>query len=144
VDQTLYYGKGAGKFPTASAVVADIVDAARNVAGDAQNRIPLSWATDQSLEWVPVEDRCERSYFRLSLLDRPGSLAKVTQVLGNHGISINSLIQHELDKEQLFVPVVFITGEARLGNIHQAMQALSALPEVEPQITRYRLEELGS
>lgn len=143
VDQTLYYGKGAGRLPTASAVVADIVDASRDFAGEAHTRIPLTWTADPAPEWIPVNDRRERSYLRLSLLDRPGTLAKVTHVLGTHGISINSLIQHDSEEPLEFVPVVLITGEANLGSIKMALGELAALPEVGREMIRYRLEELA-
>ena len=143
VDQTLYYGKGAGRLPTASAVVADVVDAARNVIGNTSSRVPLSWRADPLPPWIPVNDRKEHSYLRLSLLDRPGSLAKVTHVLGAHGISINSLIQHESEDELDFVQVVLLTDEADLGHIKLALSELSGLEEVGREMIRYRLEELG-
>lgn len=143
VDQTLYYGKGAGRLPTASAVVADVVDAARDVIGHSHARIPLFWTADPQPPWIPVNDRKERSYLRLSLLDRPGSLSKVTHVLGAHGISINSLIQHESEDELDFVQVVLLTDEADLGSIKLALAEVGALEEVGREMIRYRLEDLG-
>ena len=90
VDETLYYGRGAGRLPTASAVVADVVDAARDLSGDAHARIPLSWNANPAPAWIPKVQRMERSYLRFSLKNAPGSLAKVAEALGRHGISITS------------------------------------------------------
>ncbi|MGA0333484.1 MAG: homoserine dehydrogenase [Kiritimatiellia bacterium] len=143
VDQTLYYGRGAGRLPTASAVVADVVDAARDLSGDANARIPLSWNANPAPAWIPPAARLERSYLRLFLKNAPGSLAKVAEKLGNHGISITSLVQHENDEEGGFIPVVIVTHEARVGDIQAALAELAEMPHlVEPRMIRFRLEEL--
>ncbi|MDF3130317.1 homoserine dehydrogenase [Kiritimatiellaeota bacterium B1221] len=145
VDETLYYGRGAGRLPTASAVVADIVDAARDLSGDAHARIPLSWNANPAPAWIAPEERMERSYLRLFLKNAPGSLAKVAEKLGSYGISITSLVQHENDEEDGFVPVVIVTHEATLGAIQAALADLAEMPHlVEPRMVRYRLEELNS
>ncbi len=143
VDETLYYGKGAGRLPTASAVVADIVDAARDVLGDSHARIPLTWTADPRPAWIPPAERRERSYLRLSLRDQPGTLAKVTDVLGRHGISITALVQHEAHEQHDVVPVVLLTGDAPVGALEQALRELSELDEVGPEQIRYRVEELA-
>ena len=141
VDETLYYGKGAGRLPTASAVVADIVDAARDVGS--AHRIPLSWSADPAPALVPQGERKERSYLRLSLKDAPGTLAKVADVLGKNGVSITSLIQHESRTEDGFAPVVLLTDEAPVASIETALTALDSLDEVGSDKIRYRVEELG-
>jgi len=145
VDETLYYGRGAGRLPTASAVVADVVDAARDLAGDAHSRIPLSWNANPAPEWIPVEKRLERSYLRLSLKNESGTLGKVAEILGNYGISITSLVQDEHDDKDGFVPVVILTHEAPVGAIQSALNELSEMDQlVGPEMVRYRLEELRS
>lgn len=145
VDETLYYGRGAGRLPTASAVVADVVDAARDLSGDAHARIPLSWNANPVPALIPSVERMERSYLRLFLKNAPGSLAKVAEVLGNYGISITSLVQHENDEEGGFIPVVIVTHEAQVGAIQSALADLTEMPHlVEPRMIRYRLEELSS
>ena len=141
VDETLYYGKGAGRLPTASAVVADIVDAARDL--DATHRIPLVWNNGEAPTLVPAGERKERSYLRLSLKDAPGTLAKVTEVLGRNGISIRSLIQHETRSEDGFAPVVILTDEAPVASMDASLEELGGLDEVGSDHIRYRVEELG-
>lgn len=144
VDETLYYGRGAGRLPTASAVVADVVDAARDLSGDAHARIPLSWNANPAPAWIPKVQRMERSYLRFSLKNAPGSLAKVAEALGRHGISITSLVQHENDEVDGFVPVVIVTHEATVGAIQSALSELAEMRQlVGPQMIRYRLEELN-
>jgi homoserine dehydrogenase len=141
VDETLYYGKGAGRLPTASAVVADIVDAARDL--DATHRVPLVWRNREAPVLIPRGDRKERSYLRLSLKDSPGTLAKVADILGRNGISIQSLIQHETRKKDGFAPVVILTDEAPIASIDTALEQLQLLDEVGANHVRYRVEELG-
>lgn len=141
VDETLYYGRGAGRLPTASAVVADIVDAARDV--DSPLRISLSWKADPAPRLIPRGERIERSYLRLSLKDSPGTLARVAEVLGRNGISITSLIQHEARTREGFAPVVILTNDATVASIENALTELDALEEVGPGKIRFRVEELG-
>jgi len=141
VDETLYYGKGAGRLPTASAVVADIVDAARDV--DTPHRIPLRWKSDPAPRLIPSGERQERSYLRLSLKDAPGTLANVADVLGHNGVSITSLLQHEDRTEEGFAPVVILTSEAPVSSMEKALNELDSLDEVGAIKTRYRVEELG-
>lgn len=141
VDETLYYGKGAGRLPTASAVVADVVDAARDL--DASHRIPLTWSADPAPRLIPPSERKERSYLRLFLKDSPGTLARVAEVLGRNGLSITSLIQHEGRSKDGFAPVVLLTDDAAVASIQKALRELDALEVVGPEKIRYRLEELG-
>jgi len=143
VDETLYYGKGAGKYPTASSVVADVVDAARELVAGSPHRIPLSWRSEPMPSVIPVSERVERCYLRLQLLDRPGVMAKLTDTLGTHGIPISALIQHETDEDQKIVPVVILTGEAKVGKINSALDELRMMEEIGPEMIRYRLEDLG-
>jgi len=144
VGETLYYGRGAGRLPTASAVVADIVDLARNLISGATDRIPLEWSPEKVPRLLPPGERVERSYLRLLLRDRPGSLSHVARILGDRGISITSLIQKEEHAKHEFVPVLILTGDARMADLDQAMAELTSLDDVGSDIVRYRVEELGT
>ncbi len=144
VGETLYYGRGAGSLPTASAVVADVVDVALNIASGAADRIPLQWAPNPPPQLLPVGERMERSYLRLPLRDRPGTLAKVAKVLGDRGITITALMQKEAHQAHEFIPVVVLTGEARMADISRALDELAAMSDVGEGIVRYRVEELSS
>ena len=144
VGETLYYGRGAGRLPTASAVVADIVDVARNLISGATDRIPLEWSPEKAPRLLPPAERVERSYLRLLLRDRPGTLGVVARVLGESGITITALLQKEDHLHKEFVPVVILTGNARVGDVVEAMGRLSALEDVGDEIVRYRVEELGA
>lgn len=143
VDETLYYGKGAGRLPTASAVVADIVDAARDLDNQNRQRIPLTWSQDPAPRLIPPGERRERSYLRLQLKDEPGTLAIVAEVLGRHGISITGLIQHETDDSDPYVPVVILTDEAPVAAIQDSLKELEGLDDIGDHKIRYRVEELG-
>jgi homoserine dehydrogenase len=143
VGDTLYYGRGAGRLPTASAVVADVLDAARDLSIGASERIPLSWRADPAPRLVPPGERTARSYLRLNLRDRPGSLGNVARLLGEHNITITALVQKEEHQAHEFVPVVILTGEARMDDMHAAMDKLRTMEDVGGDIVRYRVEELG-
>lgn len=144
VGETLYYGRGAGRLPTASAVVADIVDVARNLISGATDRIPLEWSPEKAPRLLPPGERVERSYLRLLLRDRPGTLGVVARVLGESGITITALVQKEDPSHKEFVPVVILTGNAKVGDVMEAIGRLSALEDVGGEIVRYRVEELGA
>ncbi|MBC8318665.1 MAG: homoserine dehydrogenase [Desulfobulbaceae bacterium] len=123
VEDVLLYGKGAGMMPTGSAVVADIVDIARNIDRQAINRVPsLSYLPDQftSRGITPMESiRCPY-YFRFSTVDKPGVLSKIAGVLGNNGISIESVIQ-KARKQKGSVPIVMRTYEACEADVTKAL-----------------------
>jgi homoserine dehydrogenase len=143
VGDTLYYGRGAGRLPTASAVVADIVDAARDLSIGASERIPLSWNADPAPRLLPPGERTARSYLCLNLRDRPGTLGNVARLLGEHNITITALVQKEEHQAHEFVPVVILTGESRMDDMHAAMDTLRGMEDVGGDIVRYRVEELG-
>jgi len=129
VEDVLLYGKGAGMMPTGSAVVADIVDIGRNIDRQAINRVPsLSYLPDQisSRDITPMESiRCPY-YFRFSTVDKPGVLSKIAGVLGNHGISIESVIQ-KARKQKGDVPIVMRTYEAGEADVNNALAEIGAL-----------------
>jgi len=142
VGQTLYYGKGAGEEPTASAVVADLVDVTRLHTADPGNRVPHLAFQPESMVDIPVlpidEIRCA-FYLRLSVNDQPGVLAEIAKELSNAGISIGSMVQQPPDQGE--ASLTFLTHQALEKNINQAMLAIEALPFMRSKITRLRVEE---
>ncbi|MBI5142827.1 MAG: homoserine dehydrogenase [Nitrospirae bacterium] len=140
VGATMYYGRGAGSRPTGSAVLADIVDIARNIRGGAVGRVPaFGRPIDEPL---PVKDmqRVKSSYyFRFSVQDRPGVLSKIAGILGNNSISIESVIQKGR-KEGGSVPLVILTHEAVEENVTRALAEINALESVDPGAVMIRVE----
>jgi homoserine dehydrogenase len=121
VGQILIYGRGAGEMPTASAVVSDIIDAARNIAGNCPVRVPMDYyRADKRVAIVPVEKTSSRYYLRFTVSDNPGVLASIASRLGAEGISIASVMQKEC-AVQSGVPVIFITHSAREFDIRNAI-----------------------
>ncbi|MFT5124272.1 MAG: homoserine dehydrogenase [Kiritimatiellia bacterium] len=141
VGQTLYYGRGAGREPTASAVVADIVDIARNIALDAPHRLAPQHAQSNPLRICPVEEIEARYYLRLSLLDRPGTLAAVAKTLGDHGISIASVIQKTATVGD-YVPAIILTRSSEVRNVLNAIADLEKMDVVGPEIVRFMVHDL--
>ncbi|MFP5383643.1 MAG: homoserine dehydrogenase [Gammaproteobacteria bacterium] len=144
VGPTLYYGRGAGSEPTASAVVADVIDTARNIVLDAANRIPhLAFQPDQlsDVPVLPIEEVETAYYLRLMATDKPGVLAEVTRILSEAGISIEAILQKPVgDRRQ--VPVIILTHRVREKKMNAALAKIRALPEIEEEIMRIRLESL--
>ena len=131
---SLYFGRGAGALPTGSAVVADLVSAARDILSGAVSRMPASGARIRGQEPSRLrsagESRCE-FYLRVMALDRPGVLSAVTGVLGRHGVSIASVIQRGRgDSVEEAVPVLIVTHEATFAEMSAALTELDALPVV--------------
>jgi len=147
VGPTLYYGAGAGAEPTASAVVADLVDVARTLTVDPENRVPhLAFQPDSlsDLGILPVEDIETAYYLRLCALDRPGVLADVTRILGDLGISIEAVIQKEPLEDQQQVPIILLTRRVREKHMNAAIAQIEALEAIQGKVTRIRLEHLSS
>ncbi len=142
VGETLYYGRGAGRAPTASAVVGDVVDAARNVLAGHPRRVPAF--TQQSIPVVlrPMEDIQSRYYMRFSLKDQPGMFAQVAQILGSHGISLASVVQKEA-RAGAAVPVIMLTHVARAGAVLDALREIDGLSTVGAPTIWYRIEDFG-
>ena len=143
VGDTLYYGPGAGSEATASAVVADLVDVTRLHTSDPGNRVPHLAFQPEALSDTPIlkiEDVRTAYYLRLSVEDRSGVLADLTRILADHQISINSMMQ-EPDGENR-ATIIFLTHEAREGDVNTAISTIEAMPVVHSSITRIRLEHL--
>ncbi len=144
VGKVLMYGLGAGRMPTGSAVVADVVDLARNIAHGSQKRVPplgIDFKELAPLERCPMEDLTSRYYFRFSAMDRPGVLAKISGVLGEKGISINSVVQKGRDRGGA-VPIVMLTHEAREERVRQALEIIDRLDIVSDATVLIRMEDL--
>ena len=142
VGQTLYYGKGAGEEPTASAVVADLVDVTRLHTADPGHRVPhLAFQPESMVDIpvLPIDDICCAYYLRLSVKDQPGVLAEIAKELSNAGISIGSMVQQPPDQGE--ASLTFLTHQALERNVNKAMLAIEALPFMRSKITRLRVEE---
>jgi homoserine dehydrogenase len=145
VGPTLYYGAGAGSLPTASAVVADLVDVTRLITADPEHRVPhLAFQPDQ-LSSVPILgiEQVETSYYlRMRVLDRPGVLADITRILADSKISIDAMVQKEPGEGESRVDIVMLTHRAIEKNVNRAMAKIEKLATVVGSVTRIRLEEL--
>ena len=145
VGPTLYYGAGAGALPTASAVVADLVDVTRLITADPEHRVPhLAFQPDQ-LSDVPILDisEIETSYYlRMRVIDKPGVLARITRILAESRISIDAMVQKEPGEGESRVDIVMLTHLALEKNVDRAMRRIEKLPTVVGKVTRLRLEAL--
>ncbi len=146
VGPTLYYGKGAGAEPTASAVVADLVDVTRMATADPHQRVPhLAFQPDQlsDLPILPMDEVRTAYYLRLRATDKPGVLADITRILGDLNISIDAFLQKEPAEGEKEVDIIMLTHITVEKNINQAIAKIEALPAISGSITRIRLEELN-
>lgn len=145
VGQTLYYGAGAGAEPTASSVVADIVDVVRNLAAENEGRVPPLAFQQSELSSIPVLPMSETEtsyYLRLQAVEKPGVLASITKILGDNGINIEAIIQKET--AEYHVPVILLTQRVKEQTMNQAIAAIEALDDIIGQVTRIRVEQLQS
>ncbi|WFP51517.1 homoserine dehydrogenase [Methylomonas sp. EFPC3] len=146
VGPTLYYGAGAGAEPTASAVVADLVDVVRAMTSDPENRVPhLAFQADAIAD-IPVlpADAIKTAYYlRLTAEDKPGVLADVSRILAAHHISIEALIQKEPPAGETSVPIIMLTQQTLEHEMNAAIADIEALATVSGKVARIRLETLG-
>jgi homoserine dehydrogenase len=146
VGQTLYYGAGAGSEPTASAVVADLVDVTRLHTADPESRVPhLAFQPDQLSDTpiLPMEQVETAYYLRLRVLDRPGVLADITRVLADLDISIDAMVQKEPGEGEEQVDIIMLTHQTVERNVNAAIARIEGLPANLGEVTRIRLETLG-
>jgi homoserine dehydrogenase len=140
IGKALYYGRGAGEMPTASAVVSDIVDIARNIRTGAVERIyGLGMPVNQELSIRKMEDISSCYYLRFSALDKPGVLSRISGILGGFNISIKSVIQKERKKEKA-VPLVMMTHKARERDVTLALKKINKLSIVSGKTLFIRVE----
>jgi homoserine dehydrogenase len=145
VGATMYYGAGAGSQPTASAVVADLVDVTRLITADPDQRVPhLAFQPDQlSDEPVLPIGEVETSYYlRMRVVDKPGVLASITRTLADSKISIEAMVQKEPGEGQRQVDIVLLTNRALEKNVDRAIKRIEKLSTVVGRVTRIRLEAL--
>ncbi|HET9338057.1 MAG TPA: homoserine dehydrogenase, partial [Casimicrobiaceae bacterium] len=146
VGATLYYGAGAGAEPTASAVIADLVDVTRMHTADPEHRVPhLAFQPDQ-LSDVPVLPigEVETSYYlRMRVDDRPGVLADITRILADREISIEAMIQKEPAEGEAQTDIILLTHRSVEKRVADAIARIEALPTVRGAIVRIRLEDLA-
>lgn len=141
VGNVMFYGRGAGSEPTASAIVADVIDVAHNVISGVTNRIPYSIDATKSLK--PLDEVETRFYFRLWAADRPGVLAKIATICGKHSISIASVIQKEADPVNKTAELVFTTHHAYEQAMRVAVQDIAALDVVTKVAGFLRIVDVG-
>ncbi len=146
VGSTLYYGKGAGAEPTASAVIADLVDVTRTATADPQNRVPhLAFQPNAmaDIKILPMDDVITSYYLRLRVQDKPGVLADITRILADEQISIDAVIQKEPEEGEEQTDLIMLTHQTREKRINAAIKKIEALGVVAGKVTKLRLEELG-
>ena len=146
VGPTLYYGAGAGAEATASAVIADIVDVVRALTLDIANRVPYLGFQENAIIDLPILPREEIEttyYLRLTVEDKPGALADISNILAQQNISIEALIQKEPQHGETTLPIIMLTQKTIEKEMDTAIAAIENLASVTGQVTRIRLETLG-
>jgi homoserine dehydrogenase len=142
---SLYYGAGAGADPTASAVVADIIDVARTITTDAQNRVPhLAFQPDQIVDIpiLPITAIHTAYYLRMSVDDRPGVMAEITRIMGDNEISIEAILQKEPDVGVTRATIIMLTQKIREQKMVDAIETITGLAAVHGPVHRIRVEAL--
>lgn len=146
VGPTLYYGAGAGAEPTASSVVADMIDVVRTLTSDPENRVPhlaFQPGAIADMPILPISEVETAYYLRLSASDQPGVLADVTRILADLGISIEAILQKEPPPGESQLPVILLTHKVREHDMNQAIARIEALPTIGGSVKRIRMETLG-
>jgi len=146
IGHTMYYGKGAGSEPTASAVVADLVDVTRMFTADPGNRVPhLAFQPDamSDARILPMSEIETASYMRIRVADQAGVLADVTRILADAGISIDAALQREAAEGESQTDIILLTHVATEGRVDQAIVRIQALPTVLAPVIRIRMEDLS-
>ena len=147
VGATLYYGAGAGAEPTASSVIADLVDVTRLHTADPMYRVPpLSFQPDllSDTPVIPMEEVETSYYLRIQVIDKPGVMAEITRIVADNHISISALLQKEASDESEQVSVIMLTHLTVEKNINAAIARIEALPVVSGKVFRLRIEELNN
>ncbi|HAF89012.1 MAG TPA: homoserine dehydrogenase, partial [Deltaproteobacteria bacterium] len=143
VGPTLYYGAGAGAEPTASAVIADIVDVVRLLKVDPKNRIPhLGFQPDvlSDINILPIEEIETAYYLRMHVIDKPGVVADITKIFGDSSISIEAILQKEPAKNESFIPVIFLTQCIKEKEMNKAISKVEQLDAISGKVIRIRME----
>ena len=144
MEENVLVGHGAGSLPTGSAVVADVIEIARNIISGAKDRVPPQSFQASKVQQIPLKDiaEIEGEYFlRFWVLDKPGVLSRITGILGNHSISIESVIQRVKEDNGQGVPLVLMTHDAREKNIQAALKEINEMEEVFEKTVLIRVEK---
>ncbi len=142
---SLYYGAGAGDDPTASAVIADIIDVARTITTDAQNRVPhLAFQPDQIVDIpiLPITEIQTAYYLRMRVDDRPGVMAEITRIMGENDISIEAILQKEPETGATRATIIMLTQKIRERQMVAAIDTITRLDVVHGDVHRIRVETL--
>jgi len=139
LGHALFYGRGAGRAPTASAIVSDLVGVALGTTPQMFKRLHVFPDQTPAARVLPIEQLKSRYYLRLSAKDQPGVLAQVTAALGRHGISLSAVMQRESEDAEGYVPVVITTHRAREGDVRQALKEIDALATIQPSTVCLRI-----
>jgi homoserine dehydrogenase len=146
VGATLYYGKGAGAEPTASAVIADLVDITRLATADPEHRVPhLAFQPNAltNISILPMSEITTSYYLRLHVVDQPGVLADLTRILADATISIDAMLQKEPADNETHTDIIILTHQTQEKNVDAAISKMQALSTVVGSVTRIRLENLS-
>jgi homoserine dehydrogenase len=146
VGSTLHYGKGAGAEPTASAVIADLVDITRLHTADPDHRVPhlaFQPGAMQDTRILPIDEVVTAFYLRLQVADQAGVLARITGILAERDISIDALLQRESAEGEAQTDVIILTHDTVEGRMDQAIAQMQALSTVLAPIVKIRKEELS-
>ncbi|CAN7663648.1 MULTISPECIES: homoserine dehydrogenase [Duganella] len=146
VGATLYYGKGAGAEPTASAVIADLVDITRLATADPEHRVPhLAFQPNEmtDIEILPMSEITTSYYLRMNVSDQPGVLADLTRILADATISIDAMLQKEPAEGETRTDIIFLTHQTQEKNVTAAIAKMEGLPTVCGSVTKIRLENLS-
>ncbi|MEX1201127.1 MAG: homoserine dehydrogenase [Methylophaga sp.] len=146
VGPTLYYGAGAGSEPTASAIVADIVDIVRALTSDPENRVPhLAFQPDaiKDTPILPMSEVVTSYYLRIQTEDEPGVLANITRIFSEQSINIEAILQKQPEDDEGLVPIIMLTQPVAEKNMDEAIAQIEALDTVKVAIMRIRMESLG-
>jgi homoserine dehydrogenase len=146
IGATMYYGKGAGAEPTASAVIADLVDITRLATADPEHRVPhLAFQPNAmtDIKILPMSEITTSYYLRMTVADRPGVLAELTRILADGSISIDAMMQKEPAEGATHTDIIMLTHQTQEKNVVAAIAKMEALASVVGKVTKIRLENLS-
>ena len=142
VDDTLYYGRGAGRLPTASAVISDVAAVARQIATQSHHHLPAFIPEGEKPTIDPVDAVTCCHYMRITVADKPGVLATISGILGEHDVSIAKMIQIDSDADET-AEMIIMTHDALEKNCAEAVARINALNVVKAPAVRYRVEDFS-
>ena len=146
VGPTLYYGAGAGSEPTASAVVADVIDLARNLQSNKIIPIPILGFVKNEVKAkkiLTIENITSEFYLRLSMKNESGLVAKITQVFAQHSISIDVMVQKEIQENDEIVDIILVTTNMKEKEVNKIINEIESLPENNNKAVKLRIEQLN-